>query len=48
MSSGTPRRVRWPGPTEFVEQLLRYTIRNVAIVAPVQGVLDHWDAMPAA
>jgi nicotinamidase-related amidase len=35
-------------PPEYVEQLLRYTIRNVAFVAPVQGILDHWDALPPA
>jgi nicotinamidase-related amidase len=29
-------------PPEYVEQLLRYTIRNVAMVAPVQAVLDAW------
>ena len=33
-------------PPEYVEQLLRYTIRNVAFVAPVQGILDHWNALP--
>jgi nicotinamidase-related amidase len=33
-------------PPEYVEQLLRYTIRNVALVAPVQGILDHWDSLP--
>ena len=35
-------------PPEYVDQLLRYTIRNVALVAPVQGILDHWNALPAA
>jgi nicotinamidase-related amidase len=35
-------------PPEYVEQLLRYTIRNVGLVAPVQGILDHWNALPAA
>jgi nicotinamidase-related amidase len=34
-------------PPEYVEQLLRYTIRNVAFVAPVQGILDHWNTLPA-
>jgi nicotinamidase-related amidase len=29
-------------PPEYVEALLRYTIRNVALVAPTQQVLDHW------
>jgi nicotinamidase-related amidase len=33
-------------PPEYVEQLLRYTIRNVALVAPVKGILDYWDALP--
>jgi nicotinamidase-related amidase len=35
-------------PPEYVEQLLRYTIRNVALVAPVQAILDFWDTLPAA
>jgi nicotinamidase-related amidase len=35
-------------PPDYVTQLLRYTIRNIALVAPVQGILDHWDALPAA
>jgi len=35
-------------PPDYVAQLLRYTIRNVALVAPVQGILDHWDTLPAA
>ncbi len=34
-------------PPEYVEQLLRYTIRNVALVAPVQTILDYWDALPS-
>lgn len=34
-------------PPEYVEQLLRYTIRNVGLVAPVQGILDHWASLPA-
>ncbi|MGE0796005.1 MAG: cysteine hydrolase [Acidimicrobiia bacterium] len=34
-------------PPEYVEQLLRYTIRNVGMVAPVQGILDHWAGLPA-
>jgi biuret amidohydrolase len=29
-------------PPEYVEQLLRYTIRNVAVVVPVQRIVDHW------
>jgi nicotinamidase-related amidase len=32
-------------PPEYVEQLLRYTIRNVALVAPVQGIIDHWTTL---
>jgi biuret amidohydrolase len=35
-------------PPEYVEQLLRYTIRNVALVAPVQRILDVWDATAPA
>jgi nicotinamidase-related amidase len=35
-------------PPEYVDQLLRYTTRNVALVAPVQGILDYWDALPAS
>jgi nicotinamidase-related amidase len=35
-------------PPEYVAQLLRYTIRNVALVAPVQGILDYWDTLPTA
>lgn len=34
-------------PPEYVEQLLRYTIRNVALVAPVRQILDHWAGLPA-
>ena len=33
-------------PPDYVDLLLRYSIRNVALVAPVQGVLDYWDALP--
>ena len=32
-------------PPEFVEQLLRYVIRNVAMVSPVQPILDHWASL---
>ena len=35
-------------PPEYVDQLLRYTIRNVALVAPVQQILDYWAALPMA
>jgi len=31
-------------PPEYVEQLLRFTIRNLALVVGVQEILDHWDA----
>jgi nicotinamidase-related amidase len=34
-------------PPEYVDQLLRYTIKNVGMVAPVQGILDHWATLPA-
>jgi nicotinamidase-related amidase len=34
-------------PPSYVEQLLRFTIRNVALVGPVQGILDHWNSLPA-
>lgn len=34
-------------PPEYVEALLRYTIRNVALVAPTQQILDHWATLPA-
>jgi biuret amidohydrolase len=33
-------------PPEYVDLLLRYSIRNVALVAPIQGVLDYWDSLP--
>jgi nicotinamidase-related amidase len=29
-------------PPEYVEMLLRYTLRNVAMVAPVATITDHW------
>jgi nicotinamidase-related amidase len=34
-------------PPEYVEQLLRYTIRNLAIVTTVDQILAHWKALPA-
>lgn len=34
-------------PPEFVPQLLKYVIRNVAMVAPTQQILDHWSTLPA-
>jgi len=33
-------------PPEYVEQLLRYTIRNVALVAPIAQVLEYWGSLP--
>lgn len=33
-------------PPDYVDQLLRFTVRNVGFVAPVQGILDHWDSLP--
>jgi nicotinamidase-related amidase len=33
-------------PPEYVEQLLKYTIRNVALVAPTDAVLAHWATLP--
>ncbi len=32
-------------PPEYVEALLRFTIRNVALVAPTQQILEHWAAL---
>ncbi len=32
-------------PPEYVEALLKYTIRNVALVAPTQQILDHWSTL---
>jgi nicotinamidase-related amidase len=32
-------------PPEYVEQLLKYTIRNVALVAPTRQILDHWSTL---
>lgn len=29
-------------PAEYVEMLLRYTLRNVAMIAPVSTITDHW------
>jgi nicotinamidase-related amidase len=33
-------------PPEYVEQLLRYTLRNVARVAPTSQILEHWATLP--
>jgi nicotinamidase-related amidase len=35
-------------PPEYVDQMLRYSTRNVAFVTPVQGILDYWDTLPAS
>lgn len=32
-------------PPEYVEALLKYTIRNVALVAPTEAILDHWASL---
>ena len=34
-------------PPEYVESLLRYTIRNVALVVPSEQLLHHWDSLDA-
>jgi nicotinamidase-related amidase len=34
-------------PPEYVEQLLRYTIRNLAIVTTVDQILAHWNSLTA-
>jgi nicotinamidase-related amidase len=34
-------------PPEFVEQLLRYVIRNVALVGTAEQILGYWDSLPA-
>jgi nicotinamidase-related amidase len=35
-------------PPAYVDALLRYTIRNVALVVPTQRILDVWGASPTA
>jgi nicotinamidase-related amidase len=32
-------------PPDYKDQLLRYTIRNVALVSPVQPIMDYWNAL---
>jgi nicotinamidase-related amidase len=32
-------------PPEYKDQLLKYTVRNVALVTPVQIILDHWSKL---
>ena len=34
-------------PAEYVDQVLRYTLRNVALVTPAQPIIDHWTALSA-
>jgi nicotinamidase-related amidase len=34
-------------PPEYVEQLLKYTIRSVALVTSVQHILEHWNTLPS-
>jgi isochorismate hydrolase len=34
-------------PPEYVEQLLRYTIRNVALVTTIETIVGHWASLPA-
>lgn len=34
-------------PPEYVEMLLRHTIRNVALVAPTQPIVEYWDSLPS-
>jgi nicotinamidase-related amidase len=33
-------------PPEYVEMLLRYTLRNVAMIAPVSSITAYWDSLP--
>jgi nicotinamidase-related amidase len=33
-------------PPEYVEMLLRYTIRNVALVAPASTITAYWNSLP--
>lgn len=35
-------------PPEYVEMLLRYTLRNVAMVAGVSSITTYWDSLPLA
>jgi nicotinamidase-related amidase len=34
-------------PPEFVEQLLRYVIRNVALVGTAEQIMEYWKDLPA-
>jgi biuret amidohydrolase len=34
-------------PPEYVDALLKYTIRNIALVTEAQPIIDHWDSLPA-
>lgn len=33
-------------PPEYVDMLLRYTLRNVAMVAPVASITNYWNSLP--
>lgn len=33
-------------PPEYTQQLLRYTIRNIAFVVPSSSILDYWNLLP--
>jgi len=32
-------------PPEYVDALLKYTIRNIALVAPTAAILDVWNSL---
>ena len=32
-------------PGEYAEQVIRFTLRNVALITPVQPIIDHWRAI---
>lgn len=34
-------------PPEYAETAMRYTIRNVALVAPSTTITEHWAQLPA-
>jgi nicotinamidase-related amidase len=33
-------------PPEYVDQLMKYTLRNVGVVTTSTAVLDHWNTLP--
>ncbi|HEX5586343.1 MAG TPA: cysteine hydrolase [Acidimicrobiia bacterium] len=35
-------------PPEYADIALRYTGRNIALVAPSAAIVEHWNALPAA